>query len=214
MLVIEYITGRRRRLYHFQQKAAHHPVKMKIFSLVSAAAILPLVLAKPLSFPYKSVASVTTSSFSADSESADSSSSEESDQAPNRPWQVFSLLKRPFEDQPSISFIFRDPNTKYETKCHAELPMGGYTACEDDSTLFLYGGVSFQYGETWLAISRSEVHVCNEKSVSEDQFQANSTSCEVRGASGTADMSHSFWQQPGWNSWVHPEELELEWGWA
>jgi len=189
---------------------------MRLSNVASAAALLlPLLAASaPLEAPYKSVKSVTATHI--DSEPASTTHNEDDatssdEETSNQPWQVFSLLKKPFEDSPLLSFVFRDPNTKYETNCRTSLPMSGYVLCEDGDTMFLYGGMSYQYGETWLAITRQNVHTCDDRPV------INTTStgdCEVRGASGTVDFSHTFWQQPGWNSWVHPEEMQIEWGWV
>lgn len=128
----------------------------------------------------------------------------------SQPWQVFSLREQPFWDA-ELSFYFLDPNTKYETSCKTKLPMSGYGTCEDKKTTFIYGGVSFQYGETWLSVQRPNIQDCQEVT---DESGTAKTDCKERTASGTLNLPNNFWQQPGWNSWVHPEQLYMNWGYS
>ncbi|KAG8623113.1 hypothetical protein KVT40_008089 [Elsinoe batatas] len=132
------------------------------------------------------------------------------------PWMVYSLREQPFSDA-ELTFTFSDPNTKYETQCRTALPMSGYATCEDGKTSFIYGGVSYQYGETWLSIQRRDVEDCpdtNNATASEEEKREEHKECKKRSAAGTLHLPGNFWQQPGWNSWVHPEELDVHWSWS
>ncbi|KAF4547327.1 Hypothetical protein D9617_47g010950 [Elsinoe fawcettii] len=134
------------------------------------------------------------------------------------PWQVYSLREQPFSDA-ELTFTFSDPNTKYETNCRTALPMSGYATCADGKTSFIYGGVSFQYGETWLSIQRREVEDCADANATQpaegtEEKRDEHKECKKRAASGTLNLPNNFWQQPGWNSWVHPETLDVHWGWS
>ncbi|PNS17882.1 hypothetical protein CAC42_55 [Sphaceloma murrayae] len=137
------------------------------------------------------------------------------------PWQVYSLREQPFSDA-ELTFTFLDPNTKYETECRTGLPMSGYATCSDGKTSFIYGGVSFQYGETWLSIQRRDVEDCPDnnnnttatEAATSVEKPAQSQDCKKRAAAGTLNLPNNFWQQPGWNSWVHPEALDVHWGWS
>ncbi|GAM82341.1 hypothetical protein ANO11243_003200 [Dothideomycetidae sp. 11243] len=148
-------------------------------------------------------------------------SSHVSDSAPQakeqdsqKPWMIFSMREQPFE-QASLSFTFLDPNTEYTTDCKTSLPMSGYSTCEDGKTSFIYGGVSFQFGETWLSIQRPDALDCSaDANLSSTQTPQIDSGCTKRAASGHLNLPNNFWQQPGWNSWVHPESLELSWNYA
>ncbi|PSK43722.1 hypothetical protein B9Z65_7236 [Elsinoe australis] len=128
-------------------------------------------------------------------------------------WQVYSLREQPFSDA-ELTFTFLDPNTKYETDCRTALPMSGYATCKDGKTTFIYGGVSYQYGETWLSVQRRDVEDCPDHINATDASTEEKKECKKRSASGTLNLPNNFWQQPGWNSWVHPEALDVHWGWS
>ena len=96
--------------------------------------------------------------------------------------------------------------------------------------MFLYGGASFQHGATWLSVTRRE-EICDGDG---DRYgrgsddgrgygggkgggslrgdRSSDAACRLVTAGGTADLPANLWQQPGVNSWVHPEEMEVEWG--
>ena len=119
------------------------------------------------------------------------------------PWLIFSMRQQPFEES-LLSFTILDQDTRYTVSCKTDLPMSGYVNCEDGKTSFIYGGVSFQFGETWLSIKREDMPDCS--------FATGK--CTPRPAVGHLTLANNFWQQPGWNSWVHPESLDVHWTWA
>ncbi|KAF2157459.1 hypothetical protein K461DRAFT_289774 [Myriangium duriaei CBS 260.36] len=131
-----------------------------------------------------------------------------------KPWLIFSMREQPFEEA-SLSFTFMDPNTQYTTNCKTSLPMSGFATCDDQKTTFIYGGVSFQFGETWLSIQRPDTFDCSASTTTASpQSLEPNPGCTQRTASGHLNLPNNFWQQPGWNSWVHPESLDVHWGWA
>lgn len=131
--------------------------------------------------------------------------SQSKEQNPNyTPWLIFSMREQPFEEA-SLSFTILDQDTRYTVACKSTLPMSGYVDCEDGKTSFVYGGVSFQFGETWLSIKRDDIKDCP---------AGGKSPCTSRTAVGHLTLPNNFWQQPGWNSWVHPESLDVHWSWA
>lgn len=134
-----------------------------------------------------------------------------------KPWLIFSMREQPFEEA-SLTFHLMDQTTRHTTECKTNLPMSGFEFCDDGKTSFIYGGVSFQFGETWLAIKRPDVPDCSASAAGVPATQTlgeeQQPGCQPRAATGHLDLPNNFWQQPGWNSWVHPESLDVHWQWA